>query len=478
MSHFRNFVFSFWFLFWTWTVCLTEGVWTSDGGQPRVVGSLQPIVAVLGDDVILPCCLQPSLNVERLTVEWSKPDLKPDPSDRLSRVDYVHLYRDRREDMDMKLQSYVGRTELSKDGLKSGDISLKILNVTLEDGGRYRCFIPKLKGSVKESVVTLVVGQPRVVGSLQPIVTVLGDDVILPCRLQPSLNVERLTVEWSRPDLKPDPSDRLGRVNYVHLHRGGHDNLDMKLRSYVGRTELSKDGLKSGDISLKILNVTLEDGGRYRCFIPKLKGPVKESVVTLVVGQPRVVGSLQPIVTVLGDDVILPCRLQPSLNVELLTVEWSRPDLKPDPSDRLGRVDYVYLYRGRREDTDMKLQSYVGRTELSKDGLKNGDISLKILNVTLEDGGRYRCFIPKLKGPVKESVVTLVVEPNSVQTTTEMPLDDRDLQTPDPNNEINVRAGRLYLFTLIPSLVIIFLLLLAYGVGETYLRGALSSTRP
>ncbi|XP_051282803.1 uncharacterized protein LOC127378158 isoform X3 [Dicentrarchus labrax] len=281
MSHFRNFVFSFWFLFWTWTVCLTEGVWTSDGGQPRVVGSFQPIVTVLGDDVILPCRLQPSLNVERLTVEWSRPDLKPDPSDRLGRVNYVHLHRGGHDNLDMKLRSYVGRTELSKDGLKSGDISLKILNVTLEDGGRYRCLIPKLKGPVKESVVTLVVGQPRVVGSLQPVVTHIGDDVILPCRLQPSLNVERLTVEWSRPDLKPDPSDWLTPI--VHLHRGGHENTDMKLRSYIGRTELSKDGLKSGDISLKILNVTLEDGGRYRCFIPKLKGPVKESVVTLVV---------------------------------------------------------------------------------------------------------------------------------------------------------------------------------------------------
>ncbi|XP_035531063.1 myelin-oligodendrocyte glycoprotein-like [Morone saxatilis] len=196
---------------------------------------------------------------------------------------------------------------------------------------------------------------------------------------------------------------------------------------------------------------------------------LSSAVWTSSEGQPRVVGSLQPIVAVLGDDVILPCRLQPSLNVERLTVEWSRPDLKPDPSDRLSRVDYVHLHRDRREDTDMKLRSYVGRTELSEDGLRSGDISLKILNVTLEDGGRYRCFIPKLKGPVKDSVVTLVVEPNSVQTTTETQLGPRDLQTPDPNNETNVKAGRSHPGALI-AVVVCILLVLVGGVGVYLLK--------
>lgn len=128
-------------------------------GPPRVIGSLTPIVAAPGDDVILPCHLEPSVNVEALTLEWSKPDLKPDPSDRLSRVEYVHLYRDRREVPDMKIQSYVKRTALFTDGLKHGNISLKIMNVSLEDGGRYKCFIPKLKSPFKDSVVQLVVGE-------------------------------------------------------------------------------------------------------------------------------------------------------------------------------------------------------------------------------------------------------------------------------------------------------------------------------
>uniref|UniRef100_A0A8P4KQD8 Ig-like domain-containing protein n=1 Tax=Dicentrarchus labrax TaxID=13489 RepID=A0A8P4KQD8_DICLA len=183
-------------------------------------------------------------------------------------------------------------------------------------------------------------------------------------------------------------------------------------------------------------------------------------------GQPRVVGSLQPVVTHIGDDVILPCRLQPSLNVERLTVEWSRPDLKPDPSDWLTLI--VHLHRGGHENTDMKLRSYIGRTELSKDGLKSGDISLKILNVTLEDGGRYRCFIPKLKGPVKESVVTLVVvfsEPSSVQTTIETQLDARQIKNPDPK----IPTGRSHLGALI-VVVVCVLLVLGGGVGGYLLK--------
>ncbi|XP_054457430.1 uncharacterized protein LOC129093437 [Anoplopoma fimbria] len=348
------------------------------------------------------------------------------------------------------------------------------------------------------AVGTEVRDRPQVIGSSQPIMAVLGEDVILPCHLEPKFNVEGFTVEWSNPDLKPDPADQLSRVEYVHLYRGRREDQSMKIRSYVMRTALFTDDLKDGNISLKILNVTLSDQGRYRCFIPKLKSQVKESIVQLVVAprsdetsttetqldprnlpnpddpddetdvedRPQVIGSSQPIMAVLGEDVILPCHLEPKFNVEGFTVEWSNPDLKPDPADQLSRVEYIHLYRDRREDQSMKIRSYVMRTALFTDDLKDGNISLKILNVTLSDQGRYRCFIPKLKSQVKESIVQLVVAPRSDETsTTETQLDPRNLPNPDdPDDETDVEVGRHHFSVLIPMSVCV-LLILAAGVG-------------
>ena len=128
-------------------------------GSFKVIGSPESIVAAPGDDIILPCHVEPQIDVTGLTVEWSKPDLQPDPNDRLRRVEYVHLYRDAREDLDMKIAEYVQRTELFADGLTRGNISLKITNVTFEDQGRYKCFIPKLKGHFKSSIIYLSVGE-------------------------------------------------------------------------------------------------------------------------------------------------------------------------------------------------------------------------------------------------------------------------------------------------------------------------------
>lgn len=128
-------------------------------GQPCVIGSILPIFAAPGDDIILPCHLEPPLNVEGQTIEWSRPDLQPDPSDRLSHVEYVHVYRHRHEVRDIKIQSYVGRTLLFEKELKHGNISLMITNVTVEDEGKYKCYIPKLKSQVKEAFVRLFVGE-------------------------------------------------------------------------------------------------------------------------------------------------------------------------------------------------------------------------------------------------------------------------------------------------------------------------------
>uniref|UniRef100_A0AAX7STT2 Ig-like domain-containing protein n=1 Tax=Astatotilapia calliptera TaxID=8154 RepID=A0AAX7STT2_ASTCA len=171
------------------------------------------------------------------------------------------------------------------------------------------------------------------------------------------------------------------------------------------------------------------------------------SVWTPVQGEVLVIGSNLPIVAAPGDDVILPCHLEPMFDVQGLTVEWSKPDLKPDPSDRLSRVEYVHLYRDRQEVPDMKMASYFRRTELFMDDMKHGNISLKILNVSEEDNGRYRCFIPKLQSRVKAAVVELVVDPTVSETSTmDMLLLPRNLQTPDPQDVTQRNVGRSRVF--------------------------------
>ncbi|KAF3698138.1 Butyrophilin subfamily 3 member A2 Precursor [Channa argus] len=115
-------------------------------------------------------------------------------------------------------------------------------------------------------------GQSRLVSSPQPVVAKVGDDVILPCHLEPAVDVATKTLEWTRPDLDP---------RYVYVQRSSQDYEDMKNPSYKGRTSLFIDELKRGNISLKLSNVKLADEGKYRCYIPDRN---EESFIDLVVG--------------------------------------------------------------------------------------------------------------------------------------------------------------------------------------------------
>uniref|UniRef100_UPI0037E7F198 butyrophilin-like protein 2 n=1 Tax=Semicossyphus pulcher TaxID=241346 RepID=UPI0037E7F198 len=99
----------------------------------------------------------------------------------------------------------------------------------------------------------------------------IGDDIILPCHLEPRADVSAVTSEWARFDLNP---------RFVHVRRDGAELLVYQNPSYVGRTSLSTDKLKLGDISLTLSEVKRSDKGKYRCHIPTLG----TSVVELVVG--------------------------------------------------------------------------------------------------------------------------------------------------------------------------------------------------
>lgn len=107
----------------------------------------------------------------------------------------------------------------------------------------------------------------------QPIVAMVGDDIILPCHLTPAVDAADLTVEWARPDLNP---------RFVHLRRDGVELLLEQNPSYKGRTSLSTNKLTCGDVSLKLSGVKVSDAGTYRCLVPTSSA---ESVVELIVGR-------------------------------------------------------------------------------------------------------------------------------------------------------------------------------------------------
>lgn len=115
-------------------------------GQFQLTGPPRPIVATLGDDIILPCHLVPGTDVAGKTLEWTRPELDPR---------YVFVWRAGQDHVNLKNPSYKGRTSLYTGELQHGNISLKLSNVKPSDGGRYKCYVPDLN---TESFVELVVG--------------------------------------------------------------------------------------------------------------------------------------------------------------------------------------------------------------------------------------------------------------------------------------------------------------------------------
>lgn len=110
------------------------------------------------------------------------------------------------------------------------------------------------------------------IGPTEPLVAMTGDDIILPCQLDPARDAVDLTVEWSRRDLKP---------RFVHLKRDDAEPLTQNTL-YSRRTSLSVNKLKCGDISLKLSKAQVSDAGMYNCLVPEIGA---ETGMELIVGK-------------------------------------------------------------------------------------------------------------------------------------------------------------------------------------------------
>ncbi|KAJ8006765.1 hypothetical protein DPEC_G00110610 [Dallia pectoralis] len=105
---------------------------TSESVKFEVLGPTDSIVAVAGDDIILPCYLKPNISVKNMTVDWQN----------LNFIDkHVYRYQNGKIIQEDQIRSYRGRTSLFKEELWRGNTSLKLTRVQGSDEGLYECLI-------------------------------------------------------------------------------------------------------------------------------------------------------------------------------------------------------------------------------------------------------------------------------------------------------------------------------------------------
>ncbi|XP_006875722.1 PREDICTED: butyrophilin subfamily 1 member A1-like [Chrysochloris asiatica] len=95
-----------------------------------VIGPMDPIVAVLGGDITLPCSLSPTMNAENMELRWFRSNFS----------EAVFIYENQQEQKEKQMSQYKGRTLLVRDFLTQGKAAVRINKVRISDDGLYTCF--------------------------------------------------------------------------------------------------------------------------------------------------------------------------------------------------------------------------------------------------------------------------------------------------------------------------------------------------
>lgn len=102
-----------------------------------------------------------------------------------------------------------------------------------------------------------------------------------------------------------------------------------------------------------------------------------------------------------GQDAPLQC--QGPRDAEITLLEWNRADLKSD--------DYVFMYRNQRPYESYQHESFKGRVDLMDPSMKDGNVSVTLRDVRINDTGTYKCQITtkETESVVHECSINLTV---------------------------------------------------------------------
>ncbi|XP_034059052.1 uncharacterized protein LOC117537791 [Gymnodraco acuticeps] len=121
-----------------------------------------------------------------------------------------------------------------------------------------------------------------------------------------------------------------------------------------------------------------------------------------------------------GENVTLRCNS--STDAAITKVEWSRPELE----------DYVFYFSDNRLIESIQDPRYRGRVELEDPKMKNGNASVLLKNVSINDTGTYHCWVITLSNNRRKRNVRELVRSVHL-TVSEGP--EKHLKNGDANDE-------------------------------------------
>ncbi|XP_051800707.1 selection and upkeep of intraepithelial T-cells protein 8-like [Acanthochromis polyacanthus] len=139
----------------------------------------------------------------------------------------------------------------------------------------------------------------------------------------------------------------------------------------------------------------------------------------------------------LGQDVNLTCKVPNKYSITIIAVQWIRLDQDPE---------YVLLYRDGHLDPEYQHPSYQNRVDLQNKEVKDGDASLILKKVKMEDTGTYECRVSEKgkKDPISITYL-VVVEPGNknafIGDGGEKDGGEKDINTRDGGNKTGIIAG-------------------------------------
>lgn len=282
-------------------------------------------------------------------LRWKKQDVQR----------YVFYFRENRPYENLQDPSFKGRVELKDPEMKNGELSVILKNVTVKDNGVYECSAaysqqqPQLLNSI-----TLTVDPPE-------LRVKQGENATLEC--YGPKDAILVMLRWNRPNLQSH--------EYVFYFSDDQIQEDKQHPSFKGRVNLKDPEMKNGDFSVNLTNVVMNDSGRYECYAGyKGKKPELINSTYLKVEEPDVRVKR-------GETIILECYGPKYATTRLL--KWYKSDVKSD--------FYVFYFRDGKPYENYQDPHFKGRVKL-KDPEMNGDFSVILKNVTMNDAGKYECY--------------------------------------------------------------------------------------